>query len=189
MDTKELLTIAILLTMIQVALNLFQLSFLAFAVDDELTVHTRTRKPSGKITIQLHENVFLHRIDAPSQPWYHSRLGFPACGSIADRSAHDSNTSLLSFLLLFTAGINRFVADQRFFCVGHVVETARRETGFQPVVPHFKPSAFAANRTAAATRMQSSFNRGFHIAGAFRSSDVGGAIAAGRCDAFEAVVA
>jgi hypothetical protein len=59
------------------------------------------------------------------------------------------------------------VADQQFFCIDRVVETARTETGFQPVVPHFKPSALAANRTAAAARMQSASNRGFHIAGLF----------------------
>ena len=127
-----------------------------------------------------------NRCAFPTRVSFTARLA--ACGSIADRSAHDSNTSLLSCLLLFTAGINRFLAGQQFFCINHVVETARTETGLQPVVPHFKPSALAANRTAAATRMQSSFNRGFHIPGAFRSSDVGGAIATGRCAAFDAVV-
>jgi hypothetical protein len=68
------------------------------------------------------------------------------------------------FSLLVSTG---FLAHQHFFCIDHVVETARTETGFQFVVPHFKPCAFAANRTAASPRMQSSFNRGFHIPGVF----------------------
>jgi hypothetical protein len=105
------------------------------------------------------------------------RVRARACDSIADRSAHDSNTSLLSFLLPFTAGIYQLLAGQQFFCIDHIVETARAETAFQSVVPHFKPSAFAANRTAASTRMQSFFNRDFHAPGAFRSSDFVVAIA------------
>jgi hypothetical protein len=93
------------------------------------------------------------------------------------KSAPDSNTSLLSFLLLFTAASDQFLAGQQFFCIDHIVETAGAETAFQSVVPHFQPSAFAANRTAASTRMQSFFNRGFHIRGTFRSSDFVVAIA------------
>ena len=104
---------------------------------------------------------------------------FPACGSIANRSAHDSNTSLVSFWPLFTAGLNRFLAHQHFFCIDRIVETAKKETGFQSVVPHFKPSAFAANRAAASTRMESLFNRGFRIPGAFRSSNGVGGIVTG----------
>jgi hypothetical protein len=87
------------------------------------------------------------------------------------KCGHDSNTSLLYFLLLFTAHSNQVLAGQQFFCIDHIVETARAETAFQSVVPHFKPSALAANRTAASTRMQSFLNRGFHIPGVFRSSE------------------